>query len=49
VDSIKAILALADVLAEDVPSAFLASHVAEGIVLAGVWVAGPWEANRTYY
>lgn len=49
VDSVKAILALADVLAEDVPSAFLASHVAEGVVLAGVWIAGPWEENITYY
>ena len=42
VDSVKALLALADVLAEDVPAARVASQLADGIVLAGVGVAGPY-------
>lgn len=48
VDSIKARLALADVLTEDVTSTGLACQLADGIILAWIGVAGPfWTRRKT--
>lgn len=46
VDSIEARLALADVLAEDVTTAGLACHLADGIIFARVGVARPFWTKR---
>lgn len=46
VDSIKAWLALADVLAKDVASAGLARHLTDGIIHARVGITGPWRRKR---
>lgn len=46
VNSFKARLALADVLVEDIPSAGVACHLADGIILAGVGKTGPFWTKR---
>lgn len=49
VNSFIARLALADILAEDITSAGVACHLADGIILAGIGVTGPFRTRRNTY